>query len=317
MSLQALVAGRVALDLYPEQPRRALEDVETFRQYAGGFASNVATGLARLGVRTAVFSGVGDDGHGRHVRRFLEREGVDCRWLVTHPSLRTALTFCEIWPPDDFPITFHRTPTCPDWEATPADAGLDPQAVAGVPLLYLSGTALAREPSRDAALALAAARGPGGHTILDLDWRPALWPSPGRYAAEISRILPAATTVLGGDGEWAAAGLDPAAASPAVRVAKHGPEGCTVHRPDGTRQEEPGIAVPVLNGLGAGDAFAAGWGHALLRGDPAPGRVANAAGAIVASRHACSTAMPTADELASLLDGGPGPAGGPWSPESP
>lgn len=295
---EALVAGRVALDLYPEQFERRLEDVRTFRQYAGGFATNVATGLSRLGVRTAVFSGVGDDGHGRHIRHFLEREGVDCRWLATHPSLRTALAFCEIWPPDDFPITFHRTPTCPDWEATPADVGLDLGVVARVPLLCFSGTALAREPSRDAMLRLAGTRTPGvGHTILDLDWRPALWPSVDAYAEQVLRVLPAASVVLGGDAEWAAADLDPGTPSRAVRVAKHGADGCTVHLPDGSRREEPGLPVPVVNGLGAGDAFAAGFGYALLRGIDAPGHVANTAGAIVATRHSCSTAMPRLDEL--------------------
>jgi 5-dehydro-2-deoxygluconokinase len=305
MTPEALVAGRLALDLYPEQPERRLEDVETFRQYAGGFATNVATGLARLGVRTAVFSGVGDDGHGRHVRRFLEREGVDCGWVATHPTLRTALSFCEIWPPDEFPITFHRTPTCPDWETGLEDAGLPLEAAARVPLLYLSATALAREPSGEATVALALARPPGrGHTILDLDWRPDLWPSADAYADQVRRVLPFATTVLGGDGEWAAAGLDPHADSEAIRVAKHGPRGCTVHLPGGSRLQERGLPVPVLNGLGAGDAFAAGFGYALLRGEERPGAVANAAGAIVATRHSCSRAMPTLVELESFRRSG-------------
>jgi 5-dehydro-2-deoxygluconokinase len=300
---EALVAGRVALDLYPEQAERRLEDVETFRQYAGGFACNVSTGLARLGVRTAVFSGVGDDGHGRHIRQFLEREGIDCRWIATHPALRTALAFCEMWPPDDFPITFHRTPTCPDWEATLDDAGLDPADAAAVPLLYVSGTALAREPSREAAVALAGARSrERGHTILDLDWRPSLWESPDDYATHVRRVLPSATVVLGGDGEWAAAGLDPEAPAEAIRVAKHGPDGCTVHRPDGSRQDEPGLPVPVVNGLGAGDAFGAAFGYALLRGHDRPGAVANAAGALVATRHSCSAAMPTLAELEAFRD---------------
>jgi 5-dehydro-2-deoxygluconokinase len=298
---EALVAGRVALDLYPEQAERALEDVETFRQYAGGFAANVATGLARLGVATAVFSAVGDDGHGRHVRRFLEAERVDCGWLATDASLRTALAFCEIWPPDDFPITFHRTPTCPDWEVTLEAAGVDLERAARVPLLYLSGTALARPNSRDASVALAAARGGHGHTVLDLDWRPSLWPSADRYAEELRGVLPAATSILGGDAEWAAAGLDPTAERRAIRVVKHGPDGCTVHWPDGSSRDEPGLPVVPVNGLGAGDAFAAGWGFALLRGVEAPGRVANAAGAIVATRHSCSTAMPTAEELEQFL----------------
>jgi 5-dehydro-2-deoxygluconokinase len=312
MSLEALVTGRVLLDLYPEQARRRLEDVETFRQYPGGFASNVATGLARLGVRTAVFSGVGDDGHGRHIRRFLEREGVDCGWLATDPTLRTALAFCEIWPPDDFPITYHRTPTCPDWEATLRDAGVDLDVAARVPLLFISATALAREPSREAMATLAGLHaGESGHTVLDLDWRPMLWPSADAFAEQVQRLIPAATSVLGGDGEWAAAGLDPGAPSHATRVAKHGPEGCTVHRPDGSAEEVPGLPVAPLNGLGAGDAFAAGWGYAVLRGHLAPARVANAAGALVATRHSCSTAMPTLAELESFLRTGAPPDASP------
>ena len=294
--IEALVCGRVALDLYPEQSRTALEDVATFRQYTGGFAANVATGLARLGVRTAVFSAVGDDGHGRHIRRFLEGESVDCGWLATDRERMTALAFCELWPPDRFPITYHRTPTCPDWEVGLDDAGVDRAAAADVPLLYLSGTALARPRSLAAAEALAAGHA-RGETILDLDWRPMLWPSPDAFAAAVARVLPAATVVLGGDAEWAAAGLDPAAPADALRVAKHGPDGCTVHRPDGSRADTPPIAIEPVNGLGAGDAFAAGFGYALLRGLDDPAGVANAAGAIVASRHSCSTAMPTEAEL--------------------
>jgi 5-dehydro-2-deoxygluconokinase len=296
--IEALVTGRVSLDLYPEQSRRVLEDVETFRQYAGGFGANVATGLARLGVRTALFSAVGDDGHGRHIRRFLEDAGVDCGWLATDRERRTALAFCEIWPPDDFPITYHRTPTCPDWEVSLQDAGVDLRVAAAVPLLYISGTALARPRSLEAMVALAQLRAGGPHhTILDLDWRPMLWASDEDFAARVRRVLPAATTVVGGDKEWAAAGLDPAAPSTAVRVAKHGPDGCSVHHPDGSREDVAPIRVDAVNGLGAGDAFAAGWGHALLRDLDRPADVANAAGAIVATRHACSAAMPTLEEL--------------------
>jgi 5-dehydro-2-deoxygluconokinase len=309
--IEALVTGRVALDLYPEQSGRALEDVETFRQYAGGFAANVGTGLARLGVRTAVFSAVGDDGHGRHIRKFLEAEGVDCGWVATDPERRTALAFCEIWPPDHFPITYHRTPTCPDWEVTLEDAGVDLEVAAAVPLLYISGTSLARAGSLESMVALAGLRAGGPHhTILDLDWRPMLWASAEDFAAQVQRVLPAATVVLGGDGEWAAAGLDPASPSSAVRVAKHGPDGCTVHRPDGSHEDVAPIRVAAINGLGAGDAFAAGWGYSLLRGFDQPAHAANAAGAIVATRHSCSAAMPTREELETFLRSGvlPGPA---------
>ncbi len=264
MTIEALVTGRVGVDLYPEQSEVALEDVETFRQYAGGFAANTATGLARLGVRTAIYSGVGNDGHGRNIRRFLEHEGVDCRWLGTHPELPTALAFCEIWPPDDFPITYHRTPTCPDWEVSPEDVGLDFDIAARIPLLYVSATASARPASGEATVALVGARSGGAsklrHTILDLDWRSMLWSSADDFAVQVARIVPAATSILGGDKEWTAACLDPAAPSSAIRVSKHGPAGCSVFLPDGSELRRVGRPVSAVNGLGAGDAFAAGWG---------------------------------------------------------
>ena len=157
--LEAVVMGRVCVDLYPMQLRVPLEQVEGFHKYVGGFAGNVATGLARLGVRTAIVSAVGDDGHGRYVRDWLTAQGVDCRWLGTHPTLRTALAFCEAWPPDNFPITFYRTPTCPDWELTVSS--LDLEALAAVPLAYVSGTGFAIEPSRLATQSLLEARAGG------------------------------------------------------------------------------------------------------------------------------------------------------------
>jgi len=119
--VEAFVLGRIGADLYPLQLQTPLEEVRTFERVVGGFAGNVPAGLARLGVGVAILSPVGDDRHGRFVRNFLANEGVDVRWLLVHPKLRTALAFCEAWPPDQFPITFYRTPTCPDWELRPED----------------------------------------------------------------------------------------------------------------------------------------------------------------------------------------------------
>src|SRR5258708_8016298 len=157
---QVAVMGRLCADLYPEQLRTPLAEVETFRRFVGGFAGNVATGLARLGVDCAIVSAVGDDGFGEYVRGYLEREGVDCRHLSTHPTLRTALAFCEAWPPDRFPITFYRTPTCPDWELRFGD--LDVDALVEPPLALVTGTGLAREPSRTATLGVLRARAARG-----------------------------------------------------------------------------------------------------------------------------------------------------------
>jgi 5-dehydro-2-deoxygluconokinase len=300
---EAVVMGRVGVDLYPMQLEVPLEDVEGFHKYVGGFAGNVATGLARLGVRTAIVSAVGDDGHGRFVRRFLEQEGVDCGWLGVHPTLRTALAFCEAWPPDRFPITFYRTPTCPDWELS-VDA-LDLAALSRPPIAYVSGTGFAIEPSRLATTAVMEARaGRGVTTVLDLDWRAMLWDNPSSYAAAMGVAARLADVVLGSDEEIeAAVGIaDPRPLldlGVGVVAHKHGPRGATIHTADAEPARVAAQPVEVVNGLGAGDAFAAAFGWRLLRGDPpaAAAEYANRAGAHVAARLGCSIAMPYEGDL--------------------
>jgi 5-dehydro-2-deoxygluconokinase len=308
--------GRVGADLYPLQLNTPLEQVRTFERFVGGFAGNVATGLARLGVPTAIVSAVGDDGHGRYVRSFLDAEGVDTSSMTTHPTLRTALAFCEAWPPDRFPVTFYRTPTCPDWELRLQDLPLE--IIRDAPVSFFSGTGLAREPSRTATLGAIEARArrgesgatppSGSATILDLDWRAELWDSAATFAAEIRNAAHMCDTLIGGAGEFEAAGLAPGDAlklGPSVAVVKHGRRGATVMRAAGATHVE-GLPVPVTNGLGAGDAFAAAYGAAILEGR-APEEAArrgNAAGAIVATRLSCSAAMPRVDELELLLAGG-------------
>ncbi len=315
LALQAVVIGRVCADIYPQQIETALEDVRTFERFVGGFAGNVATGLARLGVRTAIVSAVGDDGHGRFVRRFLQQEGVDVQWLSTHPRLPTALAFCEAWPPDHFPITFYREPTCPDWQLRPRDIPLD--TLDAAPLAYVTGTGLAREPSRTATFAAlerraagATARPAPSATVFDLDWREVLWEDPSDYPLQVRLAARLADTLIGGAAEFAAARLRPedAFGLAALRlvVVKHGPEGATVLTPE-TRLHVPGLPVPVTNGLGAGDAFAAAFGASLLAGlSPEDAvRRGNAAGAIVATRLSCSAAMPVVAEIDALLGGVP------------
>lgn len=303
MTVDAYVLGRVGADLYPLQLNTPLEEVRTFEKFVGGFAGNVSTGLARLGVRTGIVSAVGDDGHGRFIRHFLEAEGVDCAALSVHPTLRTALAFCEAWPPDDFPITFYRTPTCPDWELRAAQI---PEDLAQARLLYASGTGLAREPSR--ATTFAALQRARQRVILDLDWREILWEDVRDYPELIWQAAAFATVVVGGASEFVAAALDPRdllKRGPKVVIVKRGAQGATVNDAHGSR-DIAGLAVPVVNGLGAGDAFGAALGAALLAGLGADEAVrrANAAGAIVASRLSCSTAMPRAAEIDALLGGG-------------
>jgi 5-dehydro-2-deoxygluconokinase len=307
MDLDAFVVGRLSADLYPRQINTPLEDVRTFERFVGGFAGNVATGLARLGVRAAIVSAVGDDGHGRFVRRFLADEGVDVRWLSVHPTLRTALAFCEAWPPDTFPITFYREPTCPDWELHLEDVPMD--GLRQAPLVYVTGTGLVQEPSRTTTLAILEQRGARPWTIFDLDWRPNLWRERAAEYRALARIgVRLAHTILGGDSELAASGLSPAEAlelGARVVVVKHGPGGVSIHTRDGGEQVVPGLPVPVVNGLGAGDAFAAAFGAGLLAGLRLVEAVrrGNAAGAIVATRLSCSAATPRADEVDALLAG--------------
>jgi 5-dehydro-2-deoxygluconokinase len=287
--------GRVGVDLYPNELETPLRAVRTFTRYVGGFAGNVATGLARLGVRCAIVSRVGDEGHGEFVRDFLEREGVDTRFLAVDPYWQTPPTFCEVWPPDRFPLTFYRKPTAPDWQLSPED--FDAREVAAAPLLYATGTGLAQSPSRETTLG--ALRAHRGTTIFDLDWRASLWTEPAEYPPLAAEAVGAADIVVGNEEELAAAALPE---RPRRLVLKRGGDGATVYD-DGEETHVPVHPVEVVNGLGAGDAFAAALGHALLNGMPlAEGvRRGSVAGALVAAQLACSEAMPTLAELEDAL----------------
>jgi 5-dehydro-2-deoxygluconokinase len=292
--IEAVVIGRVGVDLYPNQLATPLREVQTYTRFVGGFAGNVATGLARLGVRTAIVSRVGDEGHGEFVRRWLGHEGVDVRFLRTDPYWLTPPTFCEVWPPDKFPILFYRRPTAPDWQLSPDD--FEPQEVADARLLYATGTGLAQSPSRETTLG--ALRAHHGTTIFDLDWRPTLWDEPGAYQALASEAADHADVVIGNEEEVAAAQIREVSRL----VVKRGERGATVYEA-GEVTDVPGHPVDVVNGLGAGDAFAAALGHGLLQGmslmDAA--RRGNVAGAIVASQLACSEAMPRLEDLEAAL----------------
>jgi 5-dehydro-2-deoxygluconokinase len=292
--IEAAVLGRVGVDLYPNQIETPLRSVRTFTRFVGGFAGNLSTGLARLGVRTSIVSRVGDDGHGEFVRDWLAGEGVDVRFLATDPYWLTPPTFCEVWPPDNFPILFYRRPTAPDWQLAPDD--FDGEEVSGASLLYATGTGLAQSPSRETTVdAISAHR---GTTILDLDWRPALWDEPADYPPLAAEAAAAADIVIGNEEEVAAAGLGEA---PRL-VLKRGERGATVYD-EGEATDVPGYPVEVVNGLGAGDAFAAALGHGLLRGLSIveATRRGTVAGALVAAQLACSEAMPYLDDLEAAL----------------
>jgi 5-dehydro-2-deoxygluconokinase len=299
-----ITMGRVGVDLYPEQIGVRLADVRTFAKSLGGSATNVAVAAARLGSRAAVITKVGDDPFGPYIRAALRGFGVDDAFVGTHPSLRTPVVFCEIFPPDDFPLLFYREPQAPDMTLAPDE--LDLAAIRAARVFWTTGTGLSAEPSRAATLAALGAR-TDGITIHDLDHRPMFWADEaeaGRWARE---ALAHATVAVGNRDEVAVAvgTREPEAAAEALldlgvelAVVKRGPEG-TLARTRSERVELPPVPVEVVNGLGAGDAFGGALVHGLLHGWPLERtiRLANAAGAHVAARLACADAMPTLDEL--------------------
>ena len=308
--LDLITIGRVGVDLYPEQIGVPLAKVRTFAKSLGGSPTNVAVAAARLGHRAAVVTKVGDDGFGEYVREALAGFGVDTRFVGTDPSLRTPIVFCEIFPPDRFPLLFYRQPKAPDLNITTEE--LDREAIARVPVLWTSGTALSDEPSRSATLE--AARIATGRVIHDLDHRPAFWSSMLAAREQAIKILEHARVVVGNVDEVEMAtgtrDVDTAAEAllamgPELAIVKQGPRG-TLGRSATERVEVPAVAVEVVNGLGAGDAFGGALVHGLLLEWDLRRTLsfANAAGAIVASRLACADAMPSADEVDALLGRG-------------
>jgi 5-dehydro-2-deoxygluconokinase len=310
-----VTVGRAGVDIYPLQVGVGLEDVSEFGKFLGGTAANVAVAAARHGLRTALVSRTGDDPFGRFVHAALRELGVDDRYVTAVADLPTPVTFCEIFPPDEFPLYFYRRPAAPDMQLTPAE--LPAELVRGARVFWTIGSALAEEPSRSAMHSAYAARGRAPLTVLDLDYRPMFWPDRAAATAQLDRALEQVTVAVGNLDEcFTAVGeRDPHRAVAALlergldlAVVKQGPLGVLAATRDEV-VEVPPVPVRVVNGLGAGDAFGGALCAGLLAGRPLADtiRFANAAGAIVASRLECSTAMPTTPEVdAALADAAAG-----------
>jgi 5-dehydro-2-deoxygluconokinase len=301
-----ITMGRVGVDLYPEQIGVSLAEVKTFAKSLGGSSTNVAVAAARLGLRAATITKVGDDPFGPYVRNALREFGVDDAFVGTHPSLRTPVVFCEIHPPDDFPLLFYREPQAPDM--TLAADELDFDAIRAARVFWTTGTGLSAEPSRETTLAALAAR-ESGITIHDLDHRPMFWSDESEAGHWARAALRHATVAVGNRDEVAVAvrTRDPYAASAALlelgvelAVVKRGPEGVLARTRDELVEVEP-VPVEVVNGLGAGDAFGGALVYGLLNEWPLERtiRLANAAGAFVAGRLACADAMPSLADIES------------------
>jgi 5-dehydro-2-deoxygluconokinase len=328
-TLDVICIGRAAVDLYGEQLGSRLEDVQTFARYLGGSPTNTAVGAARLGLRAAVLSRVGDEHNGRFVRESLQREGVDVAHLRTDPTRLTALVFLGLRDENTFPLLFYRD-RCADMALSVDD--IDEGYVAGSYAVLISGTHLSHPDTRAACMkAIQIARLNGRRVALDIDYRPVLWglTSPGlgeqRYvpsaavSEQLQAVLPLCDLIVGTEEEVHIAGGSSESRtalrrirelSQALLVMKRGPLGCVAY-PEGMPIPDdlddgvcgPGFPVEVFNVLGAGDAFMAGLLRGWVRGEPLPQalRYANACGAIVVSRHGCAPAMPTWPELAHFL----------------
>ena len=324
-----LTMGRSCIDLYANEVGAAFVDIKSFAAYVGGSPTNIAVGARRLNLRTALLTAVGVDPVGDFILNFLQREGIETRFIPRKPGARSSAVVLGIEPPDKFPLVFYRD--------NAADVQLSIDDVLAAPLdqcraFEIAGTNLSREPSRSATfLAVERARAAGASVFFDLDFRADQWHDPRAYGVSARAVLPQADVVLGTEEEVKAAVLTEAsqvqiahsqisaptvagdleaaiaallARGPQALVVKRGARGATVCLPDGQRLDVPGFPVAVYNVLGAGDAFAAGFIYGRLRGWDwyRAARLGNACGAIVVTRHGCANHMAYENEVLEFVE---------------
>jgi 5-dehydro-2-deoxygluconokinase len=325
--LELITLGRSCIDLYGEQVGGRLEDMSSFAKYIGGSPTNTAVGASRLGLRSGLLTRVGADHFGRFIREQLVREGVSTQGVLEDRERLTALVFLGIRDPDTFPLIFYRE-NCADMALQADD--VDPAFVGAAGALLINGTHLSQPNVFDASLrACQIARAAGARIVFDIDYRPVLWGLTGKDAGEnrfvahdavtarLQEVLPLCDLIVGTEEEVHILGgsTDTIAALRAIRaktsallVCKRGAQGCSAfpgtipdHLDEGVVGR--GFKVEVFNVLGAGDAFMAGFLRGWLRDAPLRTccEYGNACGAIVVSRHGCSPAMPTWEELQLFL----------------
>ena len=322
--------GRLAVDLYAQQVGARLEDVASFAKYLGGSSANIAFGVARLGLKSAMISRVGDEQMGRFLVETLQREGCDTSMIQLDPERLTGLVLLGLKDRDTFPLLFVRE-NCADMAIEAA--AINEDFIAGCRALLITGTHLSTPTVRAASVAALGHAGKHGVVrVLDIDYRPVLWgltkrgEGANRYVADaavtarLQELLPQFDLLIGTEEEFMIAGgvagdllaclRRVRQVSRAALVVKLGAKGCAfIEGAVPARLEDAptaqGERIEVMNILGAGDAFAAGLMTGFLNGEDFHGaaRLANACGAIVVSRHACAPAMPTPAELAHWFSG--------------
>ena len=321
-SLDLLTVGRSSVDLYGEQVGGRLEDMGSFAKYVGGSPTNTAVGAARLGLRAAVLTRVGNDHFGRFIREELVRCGVDISGVIIDPRRLTALAVLGIRDERRFPLLFYRE-SCADMALCVAD--VDATLITRAGAVLINGTHLSQAGVRGASRKVVTlARATGGRVVFDIDYRPVLWGLAAQDAGENRYVTSATVTaelqevapqcdlivgteeefhILGGSADTMAALRAVRALTPALLVCKLGAHGCVAFEGEiGTKLESgvkvPGFDVEVFNILGAGDAFMSGFLRGWLKALPLETccRYGNACGAVVVSRHGCAPAMPRAPQ---------------------
>jgi 5-dehydro-2-deoxygluconokinase len=325
-----IAMGRSSIDLYSNDIGSPFVEIKSFSAYVGGSSTNISVGARRLGLRTALLTGLGPDLVGDFILSFLKKEGVETRYIPRKPGARSSAVLLGVEPPDRFPLVFYRD--------NAADAQLTIDDVRALPLqacrvFEFAGTNLSKEPGRSATIyAVEHARLAGATVVLDVDFRADQWHDPRAFGLAVRAILPYVDIILGTEEEIKAAmmveagqlhisysqisapevsgDLDVAIEAilnlkPKVVAVKQGAKGCTLYQPGTPALAVPGFPVEVFNVLGAGDAFASGFIYGYLQGWDwfRVARLANACGAIVVTRHACANDMPRLEEVLQFMAG--------------
>ena len=327
-NFDALFMGRSGIDLYSNDIGAPFEEITGFSAYVGGSPTNMSVAARRLGLNTALLTAVGSDPVGDFILRFLNDEGVATEFIPRKPERRTSAVLLGIEPPDRFPLVYYRE-NCADIFLTPEDVANSPVRESRV--LEFAGTNLSREPSRSSTqLAAELAQAAGTKVVIDLDFRPDQWKDVRFFGLAIRSVLSLCDYVIGTDDEINAVMLQSEeqmqlthsqvsdtsvsgdveagiqrmlGLGPSVVIRKTGKEGCSIYRAGESPVPVQGFPVEIVNILGAGDAFGAGFIYGLVQEWPLDRavRFANACGALVVTRHACANSMPTLEEVNEFM----------------
>ena len=321
--------GRSSIDLYSQNIGAEFVDIQGFDAFVGGSPLNIAVGCSRLGLRSALLTGIGDDKVGDFILEFLKKENVETAYIPRIRGARSSAVILGIEPPDRFPLVYYRD-NCADSQISIDDvlkADIDQCR-----LLEISGTALNIEPTRSAAFfAAEIANDNNIPVVLDLDFRADQWHDLRSFGITTRALLPKVKIALGTEEEVLAATLGDAAqvtikhqqiSSPEIKgdiedsihkilssgveilIIKKGSRGVTLYKSNGEKLEVPGFPVKILNILGAGDAFASGFIYGYLKGWDLykACRMGNASGAQVVLQPGCANFMPYLEESLKFIE---------------